>query len=106
MPDIANNERVEVEAAHLQNQDTSVAFKQLMHTITNLAMDKLRLVTKLVELNIPTWSVEVSGSPALKGAPTLRTGGNKDNTSSTFFSLSLSARSCHSRSHVRTHQSV
>ena len=51
----------------------SVVCKQLIYTITNLAC-KLGLVTKLVELNIPSRSAEVSGPSTLKGM-TLRTGG-------------------------------
>ena len=43
---------------------------QLIYTIANLAMDKLGLVTKLVDLKVPTKSIEVSGPRSLKGAPT------------------------------------
>ena len=48
----------------------SVAFRQLIYTITNPATDKLGLLTRLVGLKEYVW---VSRQPTLKGAPTLRT---------------------------------
>ena len=71
--------------------ELSVPFKQLTCIITKLAMDKLGLVTKLVELNFPSRRFEVSGPRTLEGTPTLQTGGvNEFSLLLKFFSLAFS----------------
>ena len=66
--------------------DVSATPKQsyLIHTIANLVMGKLGLVT---ELNISTRSIEVPAPPTLKGARTLRTKGINIILAPTYFCL-------------------
>ena len=54
--------------------DSNSQWSSSTSSSANLTMDKLGWVTELVELNIPTRSVEVWGQHTLKGAPTLQTG--------------------------------
>ena len=53
----------------------SVVSRRLIYTITNMAMDSLVLVIKLVELNFSSRGGVASGPLTLTEAPTLRTRG-------------------------------
>ena len=81
----------EKDPVHRRHRGTLSGFQAAHCIITNLAMDKLGLVTKLVELNFPSKRFEVSEPRTLKAAPTLRTGDfNLYFPLLTFFSLAFS----------------